>query len=230
MQVSSDGKVAFLVENEDSAIPTTRLEVVDLLAPRIERRQLISGFKKNSLGVELIEVVSHDTFITPKYLAAASRDSTSGMNNAVIANSLTIFPAVSVKGSRRKQFSAEKKFVKVTNFAVNAIVGIDDDTNRMVVLSDDHPRLYLYQIELPKIQYKAEYDLAISGKVCTIHNEFHLHATGSELHITVIGTRLMLQYAVSKSNWNSKGNVFFIFIFCSLDLAPLWAPIRQGNV
>ncbi len=147
-------------------IQAVNLDVVDLHAPRIEKRQLLEGTPYTTNWPAYFS--SHK--MTPKYLA--------GVTPAIgHGTAIFVYPAVPVKGSRRLQFSLEKRYVRVEDVDASVILAIDDNANRIVVLSDKFDKLYLYQMEWPELSYKAQHRVRLSGKFCTMDVIFVLLAS-----------------------------------------------------
>ncbi len=137
------------------------LEVVDLLAPAI-KVQWIWEFTR--ISPRQFEITR--PYITPKYVAITVASDIAGQEISADRVNVFVFPAVPVRGSRRRVFSDDSHdegelAVLPNSFTFSddmirdtEIIAIDDETNRMVVTSN--ATLYLYQMDLPAIDLKAQ--------------------------------------------------------------------------
>ncbi len=162
--LSSNGQLAIQREKYENGIQNY-LDVVDLLAPTIERRGLIplgvSGFKS-------------PPFITPKFLAVgvtSRRDFINRFNltsGAFDYTSLFVYHAVPSRDSRRNIFSAQRRNVKALQTTDESdVLAIDDETKRIVLASEN--KLFLYQMELPAVHLQTEHTLS--------EGDFHRYGT-----------------------------------------------------
>ncbi len=145
MRLSPDGKLAVVRKKLDTK--SYSLEVVNLLTPNITMQQ-VETFSQND------EMLPTRPYITQKYLAI-SVDKNDSDDRATIF----IYPAVPVRGSAREFFSSDSGTTRIPAQPYNSeVIAIDDEANRMVVVANGNT-LYLYVMDLPRIEYKDRYIL-----------------------------------------------------------------------